>query len=217
MLRALIVLLLLANLGFWAWHHEGVAQALGLPRHSDREPERLARQINPQALRLVAAAPASAAAGPGVAPCMETPALTADAAAALARALRQAGLAAERWTELRRETGGRWAVVWGRDEPAARLQRRLAQLPELKLAGAEPLIADNNLQLGRFPSAEAAERQLAAWREQGLRGAQVLTLDPPRTEVRLRAESLDATGWTALKAATPASGPSWAACATSTP
>lgn len=208
MLRALIILLLLANLAFWAWHHEDVAQALNLPRHSDREPERLARQINPQGVRLLAAT----ASGPGVAPCMETPALTADAAAALGRALRQAGLAAERWTELRRETGGRWAVVFGRDEPAARLERRLAQVQELKLDGAEPAIVEGSLRLGSFTSTEAAERQLQGWQRQGLRGAQVLTLEAPRTEVRLRADGLDAERWAALKAATPADGPAWAAC-----
>lgn len=208
MLRALIIILLLANLAFWAWHHEDVAQTLGLPRHSDREPDRLARQINPQAVRLLAAT----ASGPGVAPCMETPALTADAAAALARALRQAGLAAERWTELRREAGGRWAVVLGRDEPAARLERRLAQVQALKLDAAEPVIAEGSLQLGTFASTEAAERQLQAWQRQGLRGAQVLALETPRTEVRLRADGLDAERWAALKAATPTGGPAWAAC-----
>lgn len=209
MLRALVILALLANLAFWAWHHEGVAQALGLPRHSEREPERVAHQINPQAVRLLGA---SAAAGPAAAPCMQTPALTPDAAAALGRALRQAGLAAERWAELRRESGGRWAIVLGQGESPARLQRRLTQLESLSLDGLAPEFTASHLRLGSYASSEAAEQQLAAWRRQGLQGAQVLVLEAPRTEVRLRADHLDAERWAALQAATPEGTPAWQAC-----
>ena len=53
MLRWLVIALLVANLGFWAWKQPSIAQALGLPQQQDREPERLLRQIRPDAIRLV--------------------------------------------------------------------------------------------------------------------------------------------------------------------
>lgn len=75
MLRLLVAALLVANLAFWAWHQPAVAGWLGLPTAQDgREPERLAHQINPEAIRLVGrglpagAAPVAAApAAPDVA------------------------------------------------------------------------------------------------------------------------------------------------------
>lgn len=211
MLRALVILLLLANLVFWAWHQPDVAQALGLPRHGEREPERAARQLNPDAVQLLGAA--ASAAGPAVAPCMQTSALMPEAADALARALRQAGLPADGWSEVRRDVGGRWAVRLGQDEPAARLERRLATAVNLQLDGAQPQRVDGAVQLATFVNAETAEAALARWRDQGLRGGRVVTVEPAQTEVRLRADGLTAESWSALKSATPASGPSWAACA----
>ena len=75
MLRLLVAALLVANLAFWAWHQPVVAEWLGRPAAQDgREPQRLQRQIHPEAIRLVGRgasartpAPASAASGPDTA------------------------------------------------------------------------------------------------------------------------------------------------------
>jgi hypothetical protein len=52
MLRGLVLLLALANIGFYAWSH-GWFAAVGLQPHSQREPERLQRQVAPDAVQLV--------------------------------------------------------------------------------------------------------------------------------------------------------------------
>jgi hypothetical protein len=68
-----VVLLLLLNLAFAAWH-QGLLGRWGLAPHSEREPERLAQQIRPEALRLTApaSAPANVSANaPATAPASE--------------------------------------------------------------------------------------------------------------------------------------------------
>ena len=89
MLRALLALLIVANLVFFAFSRGALDGILGLRALGDREPERLANQVRPQAIRLLAAgaaasAPASIDAG---VPCYETPTFTAGEAAAVEAAL----------------------------------------------------------------------------------------------------------------------------------
>jgi len=52
MLRILAALLLLANLAFFVFSHDGLRPWLGFSADNEREPQRLAAQINPQQLRL---------------------------------------------------------------------------------------------------------------------------------------------------------------------
>lgn len=61
MLRGLLLALLLANLVFFVWSQGGLGKADGGAPGGEREPERLSRQVNPEALQLLrptAAAPA---------------------------------------------------------------------------------------------------------------------------------------------------------------
>lgn len=59
MLRLLVAALLAANLLFWAWHHTPLPQALGASSaDAGREPERLQRQVHPEAIQLLAPSPA---------------------------------------------------------------------------------------------------------------------------------------------------------------
>ena len=75
MLRALVLVLLLANAGFWAWRHgwlEPLHGAIGARPEGEREPERLTMQVDPDRLRLI---PAEAASTPAaVAASMAAPA-----------------------------------------------------------------------------------------------------------------------------------------------
>ncbi len=57
MLRALVVVLILANLGFFAWREGWLGGSLS-PAHAGREPERLKAQVHPE--RLVVEPPAAA-------------------------------------------------------------------------------------------------------------------------------------------------------------
>ncbi|MDE1948617.1 MAG: hypothetical protein KGI35_08395, partial [Burkholderiales bacterium] len=61
MLRALVVLLLLANLLFFLWTRGTLAPALPPPHQGEREPERLAAQLHPEAIRVLTPKAASAA------------------------------------------------------------------------------------------------------------------------------------------------------------
>lgn len=72
MLRVLVALLVLANLGFFALAQGWLLPYVGLSRHHEREPQRLAAQINAETVRVLpadaaeaAAAAAAAAANPG--------------------------------------------------------------------------------------------------------------------------------------------------------
>ncbi|MDM0075174.1 sporulation protein [Variovorax sp. J2P1-59] len=53
MLRLLVVVLLLANLGYYAWTRGGLAVFGTEPaRFSEREPQRLTQQVRPQMLQI---------------------------------------------------------------------------------------------------------------------------------------------------------------------
>lgn len=103
MLRALLVLLVVANLVFFAFSRGALDGLLGLRSLGDREPERLVNQVRPQTIRLLPAGGAASAApiDPGV-PCFETPTFTAGEAAAVEAAL-AANLPAGAWVDNRGE------------------------------------------------------------------------------------------------------------------
>lgn len=52
MLRVLVVVLLLGNLGFWAWH-SGLLDGVGLGPARERDPWRRAQQVRPESLRIL--------------------------------------------------------------------------------------------------------------------------------------------------------------------
>jgi hypothetical protein len=59
MLRALVLALLLANAGFYAWRAGWLAPlhgVIGARPEGEREPQRLERQVDPQAIELVGGA-----------------------------------------------------------------------------------------------------------------------------------------------------------------
>jgi hypothetical protein len=62
MLRALVLLLFLANLLFYLWLQGWLTAVVGAQPGAQREPERLARQVHPEAVRVLPPEPASAVA-----------------------------------------------------------------------------------------------------------------------------------------------------------
>lgn len=95
MLRALVLLLFLANLLFYLWTQGWLTAVVGVQPGGEHEPERLARQIHPEAVRVLPPEPASEAASaatstasaPAVAASAEAPASAASTAlVAVARA-----------------------------------------------------------------------------------------------------------------------------------
>ena len=214
MLRLLVAALLVANLLFWAWHYPPAAQALGLSgAEAGREPERLQRQVNPQAIRLLApgaSAPRAAASAAGgespaasgpagtgptraAALCLEAGPLSDSAAGAAARELAQAGVPAGAWVDVRRELPGRWILYMGRFADREALQKKLDELQRLSLAPTEmksPPDLAPGLALGEFGAQVDAQARLAQLQARGVRTARVLQL-PSAAEHRLRVDKVE--------------------------
>ena len=198
MLRLAVVLLLLANAGYYAWAH-GLLQGWGLGPVSQSEPQRLEQQIQPQNLRLlpaedgepdnIPARPAgerangegtngerAAAAGgaPGeAAVCLQAGTFDARQAEALRQAAAQ--LPAGSWRLDPIPVSGRWMVYLGRFADEEAVARKRAELRALKIDYDRPGAAlEPGLSLGRYSTAEGAQRALAQLSEQGVRRARVV-------------------------------------------
>ena len=80
MLRGLLLVLLLANLAFFVWSQGGFGAAGGAAAGSEHEPERLARQVHPEAVQLLT--PPVAASTPAPAPQASAASAAASSASA---------------------------------------------------------------------------------------------------------------------------------------
>jgi hypothetical protein len=206
MLRLLVAALLAANLLFWAWHHTPLPQALGLPAaQAGREPERLQRQIHPEAIQLLKPGarpvrPVEPPAGPQVAAstaqsiCLEAGPLSDSAANTATRELGQAGVPGGGWLDMRRELPGRWIVYMGRYAEREALQRKADELQRLSLPATElrspPELAPG-LSLGEFGAQADAQARLERLQARGVRTARVVQLPSPGVEHRLRVDRLE--------------------------
>jgi hypothetical protein len=203
MLRALVALLLLANLLFFTWSQGWLSPAVAPPLHSEREPERLQQQLQPETVLVVGTGPgratssngaADTAAAAGIA-CVEAgPFTDADAGAAEA-ALAAAGVAAGAWVRRDRAEPARWLVYIGRFADANALRAMEAELVQMNLAferlGFPPELAPG-LVLSQHDTAAAAEAALADALQRGARTARVVAR-PPGVQRWLRLAGADAT------------------------
>jgi hypothetical protein len=232
MLRTLVIALLLANVLFWAWTQDPVRLALGLPRVDHREPERLARQVNEQAISVVVAASAassradspalparsaeaSAASGTAAAAplgCLITDVLTDAEVQAQQLGLLKVGYRTGDWIDMQRELPGRWLLYMGRFTDREQLNRKEEELRRLRLAFTPykglPEYTPG-LSLGEFGSADEAQLRLSQLQDRGVRTARVLPLTVGTTEHRLRLEQAGPAGQRLLDSAL---GQRWRAC-----
>jgi hypothetical protein len=209
MLRALVALLLLANLAFWAWS-AGALDGLGLGPTSEREPQRLALQVQPDAVRVLQPAAATAAlaaaatprAGSGSAErgtwvCLEAGPFAAAAVEAAERALAAAALPDGAWVRTSQDVAAQYAIVLGPFATADAASRKRDELGRLKVTfealdlpaeggGAKP---QPGLALGRYESRNAADAALARFRQRGVQAARVALLRQAGSESRLRVEN----------------------------
>jgi hypothetical protein len=195
-----------------------------------REPERLLRQVDPQAVRILspqaasaalAAAAASAAQSATAASnaraqaCLEAGPFNASEAEAAQRSLRDAGLAPGSWQALTSEDNGAFMVYMGRYADRETLQRKLDELKRLKLE-AEELRGKPELQpglnLGRFSQRAEADAALAKMTQHGVRTARVITLRQAQSQTLLRLPAADAATQARLAGLAMPSGPGFAAC-----
>jgi hypothetical protein len=127
-MRALVALLLLANLGFLALARGWLQPWVGLSTAHEREPQRLAAQIEPESVRVLdarAAAAALAAAAPG---CLLAGPLTAPLLTAAEAALTPPAVPAARRASAPAGAASGTDQAWLRFDAADALQReRLRQ------------------------------------------------------------------------------------------
>lgn len=194
MLRLAVIVLLLANAGYYAWSH-GWLRSWGLAPVEQTEPQRMAQQIRPETLRILRAretppvAPSVASEAPAFAPPARAPA--AMAASAPATVCLQAGTLDQRQADAVRTAAaalpqgswslestpipGRWMVYLGRFADDEALDKKRAELRARKVdhdrAGGT---LELGLSLGRFASKEAAERELTNLGTKGVRTARVI-------------------------------------------
>jgi len=202
MLRRLLLLLVLANLLYFAWTRGWLDEVTGLRAHPDREPERLSRQVRPESVTIVApgalrppepvaSAPVAAAAP---ASCFEAgPFATGASVSAIATV--QAALPAGSWTEVRNERPGAWIVYMGRFPNREAWTKKEEELRRTRVAYEEvssPAELELGFSLGRFDQRAAAERALEQFGQRGIRTARVVELVAPSTLHVLRVEKADA-------------------------
>lgn len=209
MMRALIGLLLLANVAYWAWTQGWLGE--GAAAGSQREPERLARQVRPESIRILAptlAAGKAAGKTPGTPPraaaaldaagaCLQAgPFASIDIGPAEA-ALKQAvpELDGLRFSRFWADAPGLWVVYMGK---YASREARLKKQEELRRYRVgfedleEPPALAPGLILGRFDSRSEADAFAARLVQRGLSTPRVVALVPAVSGHVLRVERADA-------------------------
>ena len=214
MLRVLVLLLGLLNGVFYAWA-QGWLAPWGFSGAPQTEPQRLAQQLRPEALRILG--PASAASAPGpvtpdpapASPVAGAASGTASAAAATVclqagvfdaaqaerlRAALQAALPAGGWHLEPAVEGARWIVYMGRYADAQAVARKRAELRALNIGAEAPRNPqlEPGLSLGAYPSEAAARTALDQFASRGVRTARVTLEQPERPGQQLRIDALDA-------------------------
>jgi hypothetical protein len=194
-MRALVGMLLAANLGFFVLAQGWLEPILSLHAPSQREPQRLAAQINPETVRVLtppgAGAASSAAAAALV--CVQAGPFTADQIGVAEAWIAPLQMPTDAWQRTRVDDATQWQVVLGNFADNAALVRRHDALRAegidaeiLPAAGA----ASAALALGRFDDKAGAELALAQWQQRGLSDAALASV--ALTEYGLRVPRADA-------------------------
>lgn len=209
MLRLTALLLVLANLGYFAWS-QGHLRALGWGPEEQREPERLERQLAPEKLRVERVAEAPKAAESRTAPpptpaevvtepaaaeataCFQAPGFTPAQAQALRVVLATLPSLNGRWTLDEAVLPTRWLVYMGRFADNEVLARKKAELRQLRIefrdAGVPALMP--GLALGTYSSEAAAQQALAELAPKGVRTARVVRERDEQRSHTLRLEAI---------------------------
>jgi hypothetical protein len=195
MLRLIVLLLLLANGGYFAWSH-GYLLAWGIGPLQQAEPQRLAQQIRPEAIKVLRAdelkrAETVAAQAPRPAECLASTALDDGSVAALRTVLD--GWPVGSWSFETMVEPARWIVYMGKYPGVEQVARKRAELRQLGIsfeAPANPEL-EPGLSLGGFISEAAANQQLQALNDRGVHTARVVQERPEQRGQRLVLAAVD--------------------------
>ncbi len=197
MLRTLVAALLVANLAFFAWSQGWLDDIVGVRSIGDREPERMARQMRPELVRILPVGDATAGIGvpePAALTCLEAGPFN-DADAATAQAGAQTALPGVGVTDVKTDKPAVWIVYMGRYANHEALTKKADELKRRKLDYEE--LRDNaalapGLSLGRFDAQAAATAALDQFTQQGIRTARVVEFSPASSSHMLHIDTADA-------------------------
>ena len=190
-MRALFLLLVLANLVFFAWTRY---LSPGDPA-TDAQP--FMRQVEPERLRVISAGEIFARAQTGAAliACIEWGAIPGTASARAWRALESLALGA-RLSERKAEEAASWWVYMPPQGSRQGAQRKAAELKALGEDDYEIVEDDErnrwSISLGLYGSEEQARARLGALREKGVRSAVLRPREPQSENTWLEVRGVDA-------------------------
>lgn len=189
MLRLIVLVLLLANAGWFAWAH-GHLLPWGAGPVQQSEPQRLAQQVRPEALQVLRAddlrrVETAVAQAPRPPECLATTALDDTLVTALRPVLE--GWPGGSWAFEPVVEPARWIIYMGRYAGVEHVARKRGELRQLGVSF-EPLSnpeLEPGLSLGSFPSEAAATQQLDGLAARGVRTARVVQERPEQRGQRL--------------------------------
>lgn len=192
MLRSLLVSLVAANLGLFAWTQGWLGDVAGVSPERDREPQRLERQVAPDAVRIL---PPSTLVRQAPAPvCLEAGPFTSAELPQAERALRQV-LPDGGWTLVTRERPGAWMAYMGRYTSRETMQRRADEMRRNEVAFEEVRGLpeyEPGFVFGRYNSEGDAQQAVQRLQARKVRFARVVRLEAPSTSHTLRVPRVDA-------------------------
>lgn len=199
MLRLLVLVLLLLNGAYFAWG-QGWLLVYGFGPTPQREPQRLTRQLRPEAVTILGEPEATKAlqveqsvTKPKKLLCLQSPLLDETQAQAVRAALQQAAWPDQLWVLKAAAQAERWLIYMGKYTNPADLEKKRIQLGEMKVAfetlTSTPLAP--GLSLGVFDSQAKASAALTVLGQRGVRSARVLQERPALEGVRLRLPAVD--------------------------
>ncbi len=187
MLRGLVAALLLCNLLLLGWTQGWLGAVLGYSPHADQEPQRLERQMAPEAIRVLSPAALSRITPAPV--CLEAGPFTAQELARAESAVRTA-LPEGGWVLLSREKPGSWMVYMGPyNNNRDLMQRRADDLRKRQVAFEEVRNLPDyepGFSFGRYNNLNDAQNQRERLQAQRVRNARVVRLVAPSVNHTLR-------------------------------
>ena len=195
MLRLIVLVLLLANGGYYAWAH-GLLLPWGVGPVQEAEPQRIEQQIHPEAVRIVRAdelrrIEAQAAQAPRPPECLASPMLDEPQIAQVRTVLQS--WPASAWNFEPVTEPPRWIVYMGKYADVELLARKRAELRQLGISFEAPQNPqlEPGLSLGSYSNEPSAQQQLETLVARGVRSARVVQDRPEQRGQRLQLPAVD--------------------------
>lgn len=191
MLRLLVLLLILANGAYYAWS-EGLLRAYGFAPAQQREPQRVAQQIRPEAIEILSSSEAKRADSQAQSELVSKECLVAepfdDAQIATLRPALESALPAGTWQIDTVVVPARWIVYMGKFANVEQMSKKRDELVAMRLLpqGLKNPSLEPGLSLGGFDSQTEATAELNKLSLRGIRTAKVVQERPEGTQNQLK-------------------------------